>query len=88
MKSIGKAIATKRECLAEKTIYVLMPELQLRKISPQVIFLMNGCLSRNFKLINYCTDIFQRNMLDRYLDWPNKKFKLGQCQIIDQVCFT
>ena len=37
--------------------------------------------------MSYCTDIFQRNMLDCFLDQPNKKFKLVQYQITDQLCF-
>ena len=34
------------------------------------------------------TDIFQRNMLDRYLDRPNENFKNGEYKIIDQLCFA
>ena len=34
------------------------------------------------------TDIFQRNMLDRYLDRPTENFKNGEYKIIDQLCFA
>ena len=33
------------------------------------------------------TDIFQCNMLDRYLDTTNKNLKNGDYKIIDQLCF-
>ena len=34
------------------------------------------------------TDIFQRNMFDRYLDRPNENFKNGEYISIDQLCFV
>ena len=40
------------------------------------------------ELPNDSTDIFQWYMLDCYLDHPDKTFKLGQYQIIDQFCFA
>ena len=34
------------------------------------------------------TSIFQRNMLGRYIDRPNKHFKNGRYRQIDQLCFS
>ena len=34
------------------------------------------------------TDLFQCNMLDRYLDRPSKSFKNGASKVIDQLCFA
>ena len=75
-----------------------MPELWLRKIFPRFIFLNSNlpekCL-RIFKkrveidkLPGDSTDIFQPNMLDRYLDRPNENFKNGEYKVIDQLCFA
>ena len=40
------------------------------------------------ELPNDSTDLFQRNMLDRYIDRPNEHFKNGQYRQIDQLCFA
>ena len=34
------------------------------------------------------TNIFKRNMLDRYLDRPNTFFKNGKFAIIDSLCYA
>ena len=40
------------------------------------------------KLLDDSTDIFQRNMLDRYFDRPNENFNNGKYKNIDQFCFA
>ena len=39
-------------------------------------------------LPDHSTNLFQHNMLDRYLDRPNRDFKNGKYNIIDQLCFA
>ena len=39
MKAIARAYATKRECSVQEAVYLVMPELWLRKTSPKVLFL-------------------------------------------------
>ena len=34
------------------------------------------------------TDIFQRNMLDRYIDQPDKNFMSGRYSATDAMCFA
>ena len=34
------------------------------------------------------TEIFQRNMLDRYLDRPDESFKNGMYREISNMCFS
>jgi len=34
------------------------------------------------------TDIFKRNMLDRYMDRPNLEFKNGKYSMIDKMCYS
>ena len=38
MKAIARAYATKRVCSVQEAVYLVMPELWLRKIFPKVIF--------------------------------------------------
>ena len=72
-----------------------MPELWLHKIFPAIIFLNSKMLKKRYKIFKKkdeidelpddSTDIFQRNMLDRYIDRPNKHFKNGRYRQIDQL---
>ena len=39
MKAIAKAYTTKRECSVQKAVYLVMPELWLRRIFLRVLFL-------------------------------------------------
>ena len=34
------------------------------------------------------TDVFKRNMLDRYIDRPNITFKGGKFSVVDRICFA
>ena len=98
MKSIAKAHITKRECSVQEAVYLVMPELWLRKIFPCVIFLNSNLPKRRYRIFKKedeigelpddSTDIFERNMLDRYLDRPNKFFKGGLYEIVDRLCFA
>ena len=75
-----------------------MPELWLRKIFPRFIFLNSNLPEKRLKIFKKrveidelpgdSTDIFQPNMLDRYLDRPNENFKNGEYKVIDQLCFA
>ena len=98
MKSIAKASDTKREFSLQEAIYLLMPKLLLCRIFLRVIFLNSNLPEKRYwmfrkkveidELTHDSTSIFQRNMLDYYLDRPNKTFKSGQYQTIDQICFA
>ena len=39
MKAIARAYATKKECSVQEAVYLVMPELWLRKTFPKVLFL-------------------------------------------------
>ena len=75
-----------------------MPELWLRKIFPRFIFLNSNLPEKRLRIFKKrveidelpgdSTDIFQPNMLDRYLDRPNENFKNGEYKVIDQLCFA
>ena len=98
MEAIARAYATERECSVQEAVYIVMPELWLRKIFPAAIFLNSNMPKKRYKIFkkkdeidelsNDSTDLFQRNMLDRYVDRPNEHFKNGQYRQIDQLCFA
>ena len=98
MKAIAKGYITNRECSVEEAVYLIMRELWLRKIFPQVIFLNSNLPEKRFRIFKKkaeiyelpgdSSDIFQRNMLDHYLDRSNKNFKYSEYKSIDQLCFA
>ena len=98
MKAIARAYITKRECSVQEAVYHIMPELWLRKSYPRVIFANSNLPGNRFRIclseeeINELpeesTEIFKRNMLDRYLDRPDSAFQNGRFQILDQFCFA
>ena len=75
-----------------------MPELWFRKIFPKVIFLNNTVPKKRYRMFRRKedlegvpgdgTDIFQRNMLDRYLDRPDATLKSGKFAYLDSICFA
>ena len=87
MKAVARAYITKRECSVQEAVYHVMPELWLRKTFPCVIFANSNLPENRFKICRSeeeikelpadSTDIFKRNVIDRYQDRPDKKFKQG-----------
>ena len=84
MKVNARAYATKRKYSVQEAVYLVMPELWLRKTFLKVMFLNSNILERRYRIFQNkeeidelpddSTDIFQRNMLDRYIDQPDKNF--------------
>ena len=80
-----------------KRQYILL-ELWLHKTFPAVIFLNCNMPEKSYKIFKKkddidqlpddITDIFQRNMLDRYIDRLHKHFENSQYGQIDQLCFA
>ena len=50
MKQAAKAYSKKRECSVQEAVYLLMPELWLRKTFPKVIFLNNNVPEKRYKM--------------------------------------
>ena len=98
MKAIAKAYTTKRECSVQEAVYLIMPELWLRETFPKAMFLNSNlpeCWYRIFpkkeeldELPDDSTDTFQKNMLDRYTDWPDSDFQNGKYAILENLCFA
>ena len=98
MRSIARAYANKRECSFQEAVYILMPELWLRKTFPCVLFANNNLPEKRFRICRSkkeidelpedSTDIFKRNMIDRYIDRPNRTFFNGKYGVLDRFCYA
>ena len=98
MKAIAKAYTTKRECSVQEAVYHIMPELWLRKTFPGVIFANSNLPEDRYRICRNedeikemskdSTDIFKRNMLDRYVDRPNLTYLGGKYSVLDQFCYA
>ena len=98
MKAIARAYATKRECSVQEAVYLVMPEIWLRKTFPKVLFLNSNMPEKRYKIFQNkeeidelpedSTDIFECNILDRYIDRPGKNFMAGTYRAIDVMCFA
>ena len=82
MKSIARAYTTKRECSVQECVYLILPELWLRKTFPKVEFANTNVLSKRVKMClskekleeldSSSCDIYQKNNADRYTERPCK----------------
>ena len=98
MKSIARAYITSRECSVQEAVYHVMPELWLRKTFPGVVFANSNLPENRYKMCkneekmqeleNDSTDIYKRNMLDRYIDRPNNSFNGGKYARLNNICFA
>ena len=98
MKSIAKAFSTKRECSVQEAVYLLMPELWLRKTFPVVIFANSNLPEKRYKMFRNkadidelpedSVDVFKQNMIDRYMDRPNRFFMRGKYAVLDTLCYA
>ena len=83
MKSIAETYTIKRESSVQEAVYLIMPEVLLRKTFPEVMFLNSNLPEYWYRIFRrkrrtWCpTNIFQRNMLDRYTDRPDSHFQNG-----------
>ena len=65
---------------------------------PKVIFLNTNISEKQYRIFrrkedldelpDNNTNVFQRNMLDRYLDRPDREFQNGKSAVIDSQCFA
>ena len=81
LKKIGAAFLTSREVSAQECVYCILPELWLRKIFPGAFFLNTDLPDHRLRLKKSkaeldqldddSTDIYQTNIVDRYLQRPH-----------------
>ena len=75
-----------------------MPELWLRKCFPGIVFANTNLPDKRYRVCKSLpelkdlpedsTDVFKRNMLDRYIDRPDKNFKNGKFRAMDDLCYA
>merc|ERR1712121_585253 len=81
MKSIARAYITMREVSVVEAVYHVLPELWLNKKFPAVVFINTNLPEKRFQVFRSeeelsqlpedSTDVFKRNMLDRYMERPD-----------------
>ena len=98
MKSVARAYRTHGEMSVQEAVTIALPELWLRKICPTVVFANSNLPEKRYsifrseaKILNMpanSKDLFKRNMLDRYIDRPDKIFRQGKDQLLDEMCYA
>ena len=98
MKSVASAYVNKRECSIQEFVYHILAGQWLRKIFPGVIFANSNLPEKRYRICRDekdiselpedSTNIFKRNMIDRYIDRPSVTFSIGKYAILDSFCFA
>ena len=98
MKSISKAYRTQREMSIQEAVSIVLPEIWLRKTSPGVIFANSNLPENRYRILKSEedisnmeegeTDIFKRNMLERYINRPDRNFRKGKYAALDNLCYA
>jgi len=98
MKAVSKAYRTHREMSIQEAVSIVLPEIWLRKTRPLVTFANSNLPEKRYRVCRSEeeianmpedeTDIFKKNMLDRYTDRPNLTYKNGKYRIIDSLCYA
>ena len=93
MKSVAKAYRTHREISVQEAVTIALPELWLRKTCPADVLPKKRCriCRSEAEILNMPSnskDLFKRNMLDRYIDRPDKIFYQGKYQLLDEMCYA
>ena len=98
MKSVAHAYRTHREMSVQEAVAIVLPEIWLRKTSPAVIFANSNLPEKRYRVCRTqeevlnmpedSTNIFKRNMLDRYIDRPNSTYAKGKYAVVDNICYA
>ena len=98
MYTVAHAYASNRECSVQEAVCHCLPELLLRKIFPGVIYANTNLPEKRPKMLrsqeqisqlpDESEDIFKRNILDRYMDRPDKLFCNGYYAVLSDFCYA
>ena len=98
MQKVAQAYSDNRECSVQEAVYQLMSELWLRKGYPQVSFVNTNLPEDCFHMFKSeeelaelpedSEDVFKKNILDRYIDRPHRRFLNGKFGVIDDLCYA
>ena len=94
MKEIAYSFISSRQLSVQEVVYNVLPELWLRKCSPEISFINTNLPNNRIRMINSkeelellqdnSTDIFKKSIIDRYMDRPTcRKFAS-----LKTVCLT
>ena len=80
MKKIAYSFIRTRQLSVQEAVYNVLPEQWLRKSLPGISFINTNLPKNSIKMIkskeelkelsDYSTDVFKRNVIDRYVDRP------------------
>ena len=98
MYKIASAFATSRHISLQEAVALTLPELWLRKCFPKTVFISTNIPTERVKFCKSekeirelnpdSTDVFKRNMIDRYIDRPDKNFRNGKFSVVDDICLA
>ena len=98
MKALAKTHTTKRKCSGQEAVCLLMPKPGFRKTFPKVNFLNSNLPQCRYRICRQkeeldvlpdgSTDIFGRNMLDRYTGRLDSHFQNGKYAILENISFA
>lgn len=98
MYKVASAFATSRQVSIQEAVYYSLPELWLRKCFPKVLYINSNIPSERIRMCKSpeqieeldpdSTDIFKRNIVDRYVDRPDPNFKKGSYAVVDNMCLA
>lgn len=98
MTNIAKAYNSNRECSVQEAVYLIMPELWLRKCFPAVYFVNTNLPDQRYRIFKSqneveelaedSEEVFKRNMLDRYSDRPNALYMQGKYAVLNDMCYA
>ena len=98
MCAVTHAYASNRKCSVHEAVYHCLPKLWLRKVFPGVIFANTNLPEKRLQMLrsqeeisqlpDESEDIFKINMLDRYMDRPDKLFCNGHYAVLNDFCYV
>ena len=98
MHKLASPYSNSRQVSLQEAVYYSLTELWLRKYCPITVFVNTNIPSESIRICKSVeeieeldpdsTDIFKQNMVDRYIDKPDSRFKSGVYNIVGHICFT
>ena len=98
MYKLASVYATSRQISLQEAISFTLPELWQTKCYPKTIFVNTNLPENRIRMCKSkaeieelepdSTDVFKRNMVERYIDRPNQTFRKGLYAAVDKLCLA
>ena len=98
MRSVARAYRTHREMPLQEAVTIALAELRLCTTCLTVLFANSNLPEKRYRICRSeaeilsmsanSKDLFKRNTLDRYIDRPDKIFRQGKYQLLDEMCYA